>query len=383
MDELDLLARSLPDAPPPSREVVDRARSRLSATMDRSARRPRRRHTVWGWTVVATVAVVTAVIALVSSLAAPAPVPVIAPPRGNDALLRLADDVARLPDRTGAYWRRPLLNTWLIRMRAGGEDFNVLSSSRVDLWQPRDPGDPVQVRMRQEYVRPATPADERIWKAAGSPSVAQRVCVPGAPAENCGKERVSSEPSACVYTRAVEPGGVFGDRRFGDLTLADLAALPADVGGLREKLRGYWRAGKNRRSFEEYLSRSSALLEMPVSPAVRAAALRLLAGLPTTKVGGTIDDPLGRPGLAVTFIKSEGFSAAFGSDDEVAERYTTILDARTGTVLASSVAIAEENAEGLAKGTYLSYTAWASEAGWTGGRPERPRGCKLTDRPIP
>ncbi|MFB4278376.1 CU044_5270 family protein [Nonomuraea sp. MTCD27] len=382
MDEFELLARSLPDAPPPPQEVVDRARTRMSATVGRPVRHVRHRRAFWGWTAVATVAVITAVIALVSSLA-PVPAPVIAPPRGNDALLRLADDVVRLPDRSGTYWRRPLLNGGLIRVKAGDETFNVLSVSRVDLWQPRDPHDPVQARMRQEYVRPAAFADERLWRAAGSPSVAQRVCTPGTPAKDCGKVRVTSEPSKCVYTRAAEPGGVFADRRLGDLTLADLAALPADADGLREKLRGYWQANPERQSFEGFLPRASALLGMPVRPAVRAAALRLLAGLPTTKVGGTIIDPLGRPGVSVTFIKSEGFSAEFGTDDEVAERYTTILDPRTGTVLASDAAIADESTEGLTKGTYLHYTVWTSEAGWTDDRPERPRGCKLSDRPIP
>ncbi|MER6950934.1 CU044_5270 family protein [Nonomuraea sp. NPDC000554] len=382
MDEFDLLARSLPKTSPPSPEVVDRAHTRLLVIMHEPVRRVRRRHVSWGWTAVATVAVITAVIALVSVLT-PAPAPVIVPARGNDALLGLADDVARLPDQTSAYWRRPLLNGALIRVKAEKETFNVLSVSRVDLWQPRDPRNPVQARSREEYVRPATPADERSWRAAGSPSVVQQVCSPGRPAKDCRKERVSSEPTECVYTRAVEPGGVFGDRRLGDLTLADLAALPADVDGLREKLRGYWQADADSQSFEEFLSGSGALLEMPVSPAVRAATLRLLAGLPTTKVGGTITDPLGRPGLAVTFIKSEGFTTEFGADDEVAERYTTILDPRTGTVLASAAAIADESTEGLAKGTYLDFTAWASEAGWTNDRPGRPRSCRLSDRPIP
>ncbi|RSN05751.1 hypothetical protein DMB42_27855 [Nonomuraea sp. WAC 01424] len=385
MDEFGLLAKSLPDAPPPSSEVVDRARARLSAAQAQpSAVRGRtaRRRAHWGWTAAATVAVVTAVIALVAGLT-PASVPVIAPPRGNDALLRLADDVARLPGQTGAYWRRPLLNSSLMRVTAGKATFNVLHVSRVDLWQPRDPRDPVQVWARLESVRPATPADERLWKAAGSPSSAQRVCTPGTPAKDCGKVRVGDGPSGCVYTRAVEPDGVFGDRRLGDLTLAALAALPTDVDALRERLRGIWRTNPQDESFEQFLAGSAALLEMPISPAVRAAALRLLAGLPTTTTGGTVVDPLGRPGLAVAFVKSEGFSAEFGADDEVAERYTTILAPRTGAVLVSDAAIAAENAEGLTKGTYLNYTAWTSEAGWTDDRPARPRGCKLSPRPIP
>jgi len=124
-------------------------------------------------------------------------------------------------------------------------------------------------------------------------------------------------------------------------------------------------------------------LELPVKPSVRAAALRLLAGLPTTKVRSSITDPLGRAGIEVTFIKSEGFTAEFGTDDEVVQRYTTILDPHTGTVLAANVAIAAESTEGLAKGTFMDYQAWAPEAGWTSERPERPHGCRLSDRPLP
>ncbi|MFB4268747.1 hypothetical protein [Nonomuraea sp. GTA35] len=326
-----------------------------------------------------------AVIMLVSNMTA-VPATVLAPPAGNDALLELADQIAKLPDERGDYWRRPLLNNGLIKVRAGGETFNVLSSSRIDLWQPRDPGDPVQAEQRQQFVRPATEADERAWRAAGSPVTVQRVCTPGGMADNCAKVRLRSKPSQCVYTRAAEPGGVLGDRRLGELTLADLAALPGDAVQLREKLRTFWKTrkdGQPKVSFEEFLPMAFALLELPVKPSVRAATLRLLAGLPTTKVRGSIIDPLGRPGIEVTFIKSEGFTAEFGSDDEVAQRYTTILDPHTGTVLATNVAIAAESTEGLAKGTFMDYQAWAPEAGWTSERPERPRGCRLSDRPLP
>ncbi|HUR09486.1 MAG TPA: hypothetical protein VM347_43590 [Nonomuraea sp.] len=67
----------------------------------------------------------------------------------------------------------------------------------------------------------------------------------------------------------------------------------------------------------------------------------------------------------------------------MAQRYTTILDPRTGTVLAVDVAIAVESTEGLAKGTFMDYQAWAPEAGWTSERPQRPRGCRFSDRPLP
>ncbi|GLX01317.1 hypothetical protein [Microtetraspora sp. NBRC 16547] len=396
MDELNLLARSLPDAPPPSAEVVEKARARLSAVRHEPVRRSRAggRALAWGWPLgaaAATTVVLMVVVVLVSSTTATAPRPAAAPTQtpvpatGNDALLRLADQVAQLPDDSGAYWRRPLLNNDLLRVRSGGRTFNVLQSSRIDLWQPRDPRDPVQAVSREQFVRPATPADERAWRAAGSPAVVQRVCTSGTRAKDCKQVRLHTTPTGCVYTRAVAPGGVLGDLRLGERTLADLAALPGDVVRLREKLRTYWtRDGQAGESFEDFLpAASAALLQLPVRPSVRAAALRILAGLPTTKVSGSTTDPLGRPGIAVTFWKSEGFTAEFGADDEVAERYVTILDPRAGTLLASDAAIAAEGAEGLAKGTFMHYQAWAPEAGWTGERPERPRGCRLSDRPLP
>lgn len=142
MDELSLLARSLPDAPPPSAEVVEKARARLSAAQHGPVRprRVNRRGVVWGWTLgaaAATVAIVMAVVTLVPNVTT-APTPMLVPADGNDALLRLADQVAKLPEEGGAYWRRPLLNNGLVRVRAGGKTFNVLYSSRIDLWQPRD-----------------------------------------------------------------------------------------------------------------------------------------------------------------------------------------------------------------------------------------------------
>jgi hypothetical protein len=390
MDELRLLARSLPDAPPPSAEVVKQAHARLSAAQQEQVRpgRTHRRGLVRGWTLgaaAATVAIVMAVVTLVSNMTV-VPTPMLVPAGGNDALLRLADQVAKLPDEGGAYWRRPLLNNGLTRVRAGGETFNVLVSSRIDLWQPRDPRDPVQVEQWQQFVRPATKADERTWRAAGSPATVQRVCTPGTSAGDCTKIRLRSKPSQCVYTRAAKASGVLGDSRLGELTLADLAALPSDTGQLREKLRTFWKTRKDSRSkgsFEAFLATSSVLLELPVRPSVRAAALRLLAGLPTTKVRGSIIDPLGRLGIEVTFIKSEGFAGSFGTDDEVAQRFTTILDPRTGTVLAANAAIAAESTEGLAKGTFMDYQAWAAEAGWTSDRPERPSGCRLSNRQLP
>ncbi|MFI7639061.1 hypothetical protein [Nonomuraea sp. NPDC049400] len=384
MDELDLLARSLPDAPPPSAEVVERARARLAAAQHEPTRPslrfgPARRRFGWGWTLgtaVVTIAVVMAVVTLVSNMTA-VPAPVLVPPaRGNDALRRLADQVAKLPDDSGAYWRKSLAGDYLVRVRAGGETFNALGTLRSEFWVPHDPKDPVQTQHEESGLRPATPEDERTWRAAGSPAKVQRVCTPGTRAADCPKVPMGSKRVDCQYTRAVEPDGVLGDRRFGDLTMAELAALPTDDRGLRTWVRAHWdlrRPGKQ--TDDEVLPRSRHLLEMAIRPAARAAVLRLLADLPTTTVRGRAADPLGRPGLEVDFIKGNPSFAEFGKDDEVTEDHTTILDLRTGMILAD-VTAAGESTEGLPKGAVMRHTAWVPGSGWTDDRPEQPRGCR-------
>ncbi|WP_157530131.1 hypothetical protein [Microtetraspora niveoalba] len=299
MDELNLLERSLPDAPPPSAEVVERARARLSAARHEPGRpvETGRRGWLWGWSLgaaTATVAVVMAAVTLVSGTTT-VPAPVLAPPGANDALLELADRVARLPDDRGTYWHRPVLFSMLIRVRAGGQEFNVLSSRRFDTWQPREPRDLTHVQQQEEFTRPATPADERVWRAAGSPAVVEQVCQPEI-THGCDKVRLRSTPSDCRYERAVVPGGVLLDPRWGPRTLADLDALPDDPVSLREKLRTYWKTikfGRDKVKFETFLPEAAALLDMPVRPSVRAAVLRLLAGLPTTRVQNRAADPAG------------------------------------------------------------------------------------------
>ena len=403
MDELDLITKLLPDARPPSAEVVARARTRLS--LARPVHRPRARTRVrhgrpWRLTAgaaLATAGVVIAIVALVSrTTSAPAPLP-LQPPHGDQALLRLADQVQALPaEKGGAYWRRSMVNAGLIRVRAGKADFNVLSLARTDRWQPSDTEKPVYTEARAMSFRPATPADERAWRAAGAPAQVDRVCpsaglmrsdLPGEP-EPCSPVTFKASPPDCRYTTAVEHSGVIAGQGLsglvagkvlGELTLADLAALPADPDGLRERLRELHKLRPDKeieRSFEELLPHAAALLELPVTPQVRAAVLRLLAGQPATKVYGQTVDPYGRKGIAVTFVKSGGFTSVFGKEDELPTYYRLILDPQTGEALAE-LGYAGRATAGLTKDAMMDYTALASSSGWTDVPPAPPRDCKL------
>ncbi|WP_431895493.1 hypothetical protein [Nonomuraea sp. bgisy101] len=100
MDEVTLLAQAVPDVPPPSAETVARARARIAAR-EAPARRPRvRPH--WGWTAgaaVATTAVVTAVVMMVSNLAG---VPESASPPGPPPAFQQAPRVHKGLDRLAA-----------------------------------------------------------------------------------------------------------------------------------------------------------------------------------------------------------------------------------------------------------------------------------------
>ncbi|GIH79908.1 hypothetical protein [Planobispora longispora] len=78
MDEITLLGRAIPDAPPPSPQVVARARARLTAGERRPAgHRPPGRRSGWTWALVcaaATAAVTLAVVFLAGGPTAPSPV---------------------------------------------------------------------------------------------------------------------------------------------------------------------------------------------------------------------------------------------------------------------------------------------------------------------
>ncbi|MGW5687134.1 hypothetical protein [Nonomuraea sp. NPDC003754] len=283
----------------------------------------------------------------------------------------IADRVEKLPARTGAYWRRTLTNGSLIRVGAPGAVYRLKEEARFDWWQPRDPTGPLMTESRRLFTRPATAADERAWRAAGSPAEVEQACMGGTPGEDCVRLKLSSEPSACEYTLGVDAKGLLPDRRFAGLTVAEVERLPADPARLRDRLRTLYdrRTG---RSFEDALPMAASLLNLPLKPGTRAALLHLLADLPTTRVRGQATDPLGRPGIRVSFWDGKGMSYPGG--EEVPTEFQQILDPETGRILAE-VTVLLEAREGLPKGTVLHYTAHASGDGWTDERPEEPADC--------
>ncbi|MEU4223901.1 hypothetical protein AB0F17_06385 [Nonomuraea sp. NPDC026600] len=373
MDELELLARALPDAPPLSPEAVARARARFVADgarvrpatgPSRSPSRSRSRPRVWAWALsagVATAAMVIAVTLVANLVSAPAQV-LVQPP--NNALLELADRVERLPDQKAAYWREVIITGE--RISAGGYD--LLKRDRLERTAPLNTAQKSLLQTSAPSALPASAADERAWRAAGAPARIKPLCPQGTPAADCRPIRVTDQLQVCQWRDGND--AQVGDSSLATFTLADLAAIPADRDGLLAKLRDYHRIWEGRgfkQPFAQFLPQASSLLSMPIRPQLRAAILRLLAELPDTKVYGTATDPLGRQALQVTFTRDTGQTQSVGSKS-LPLHSRTFLDLATGATLAGASYV---------PGDILTYySAQAPETGWIANRPTPPKSCK-------
>ncbi|UBU12507.1 hypothetical protein [Nonomuraea gerenzanensis] len=375
-DAVDLLAMARPAS-------LDRG-SRISADAILSmatagspgepARRPLPpgRPRLWAlWAPLSTVAIVALIFALVTNLAsAPA---VLSPPKTNQELFDLADRIENLPAQSGGYWRDVRIDG--NHLSTGG--YRVVVVGRRETWQPRDPANLVLTQVwRQDSARPATADDERAWRAAGAPARVKGHCETSGP---CDSIPIADEPKDCRYTLRVDSTGAYPDTTVGDFTMADLAAIATDPATLMKQLHAYheiWNRRGFTQPFEKFLPTTANLLGMPLSPAQRAAIIRVLADLPTTKVVGTVTDPLGRKGISVDFGGAGGSLVYSSKPRKELPLYSRqILDPGTGETL-SRVSYAARTAAGVTKGEVMSYQARGLESGWTTPPASPPAGCQ-------
>ncbi|WP_433371280.1 hypothetical protein [Streptosporangium sp. CA-115845] len=370
MDEIGLLASSLPDAPPPAPEVVARARARLTTHTTHGVRRGRHLN----WTLIigaamATAAVIT-VVALAATLLAPAPAPVLGTPKtGERLLLELADRVEKLPAETGAYWR--VQGTRVHRHLVGKEPTRYWIASRGDIvqWAPRKPG-ALYVQETESFgIRPDTPADEKIWRKQGSPD---RWRLPKCDnASVCGPTVLEDKRSRRKYRtmgQVTEPG-------MGGLSVAELDALPTDPARLRERLEGYHKADQKRGvpwSWEEFIrSAVRNMMTAPTRPGLRAALLRLYAEQSEARTAREGNDPLGRSAIVVTVGDEISYQVGTRLVPTTKEIF---FDSRTGE--GTTERFVTVNAEGgFPKGIVVSSIV-IDKMGWTDERPKLPPGCR-------
>jgi hypothetical protein len=209
----------------------------------------------------------------------------------------LEDAAARLTaapaPAAGAYWR---VSVFVGNLGASGPNAHPFIIDERDMlsttWYPSSPSaKTVAYANREQTSALPTPGAAAAWWAAGRPSLPHRAA----------KE---------VPYPDFGSGGDLGDPYFGGqkLTTAQYRALPTSTAELKSAIEAAAREvpaplpGQHPLTQEQKIFNVClALLDHdPVSPAVRAAALRVLATLPDIQLEGTVTDSLGRKGAAIS-----------------------------------------------------------------------------------
>ncbi|GLW09630.1 hypothetical protein Misp01_47590 [Microtetraspora sp. NBRC 13810] len=279
MDELSKQVRELYGDPPADAFARGRVEARIQA---RTRRRVPWKAGVAGLAVAA--ALTTAIV--VPNLGTHAVPATQATLSGNSILLAAATRAEAAP--TGSYWhvKRQYTMRWDKLYGGKGHTYRLETSTLTEQWVSTDG------RVWSGHKQLATrPLDEAAWRRDGAPT--EWKVEDGVYSTAPGEGRLS----------AVEEGGPF---RLGgeDLTLTQLRELPTDPAALTESARRAIRAGgveEDSVSDRVPTTLAALLYELPTTPEVRAAAYRALATLPQVTVEEGAKDPLGRPGVSVSF----------------------------------------------------------------------------------
>lgn len=283
MNDLELVREFRQASPDPSQEDRDEARAALMARVEVVSERSdiSRRRSPRRWIIAATAA---AVIAVVIPLMLPSGSPGGADPAAAEVLHRLAEVASEgsapaLP-QPGEYVYTRSEFTGIELYVTGTEQpnfrFSVPTIRRA--WISPD-GSGRIVEVGGEVVFP-TAADEAAWKAAGSPDLGQQ------------------DGQDSVY----EAGG---------LELQDHAGLSTDPHALRPQIEAM--ADKENQSPLE--SVADVLIAGGNSPELRSALFEVAATLPEVDLVGSVNDPSGRPGIAIAGARgSSRFELIFDQD---------------------------------------------------------------------
>lgn len=396
MNPIDELRAARPahlgEAPVDERTRAAELSYAMSQPRQARARRSARRRTrpVWGVSLAGAVAVAAAAVVVTGTGGSTPPAPDVtlpAPTRSTatpstpstaapkvtlsarEVLLAAAENADRQPNRTAAYWHTASVSRTLYKAVHGG--YLVWDRSRIEGWTPRATGTDQWSSTQTLDARPATEADEAAWRQAGSPTeIAVEI-----PAK-------SDEITLSTSPRPAETGHApltDGDKVFWlgrNVTMKDLRGLPSDPGELKAwLLRSY--GGHSTESSSDPMSAdiwlftvsAGLITDMPVTPQVRGAAFRMLAGLDTVEVIENVTDAEGRQGTAVAIKQKVKKKAPAKKYDGVLEN-RLIFDQATGRALANESVVVKP---GGYQAAFEPGTVWNStavlEAGWTDSKP--------------
>jgi hypothetical protein len=387
VDELDLLAGARPVSPP-SVETVNDARRRLTRQI---SAKPASR---WRVRLLLPVAAGALAVSTATAIVVDTDVPRPNAPAGADSsrgparqpdnrsahelLLVAAEQTLRQPDAgSGKYW----LSTWregnLIQVGQPGARYAIMGHYANSQWYSAK-GSVRVFETRWTGAEPASDADKAAWEKAGSPRswpMDQGSGCPPDPDRNytvdpAKSSKVSRSDDDFTSGRAVsrvprapdEPSefDVLSER----LTADQVRALPSDPAALRQWLIGIINKQNLPRSTDVELGESlfvgvqNLLFFNPITPKVRAAAYRVLAGTPGIMSLGAVRDGEGRTGVAVAITTNDTDDERRANSDGP-ETVSIVFNPDTGATLSF---------ETRARGALVHYQAMM-EMRWTDDEP--------------
>ncbi|GAB3422082.1 CU044_5270 family protein [Flindersiella endophytica] len=361
--ELERLRELLPEQPPPSRGSQARARARLLHVAGSSQKRPSRRRTIRlatvGVAAVAVLALLLGPLYLNGMLSRPggdsqaidpatSPSAASADDDAKNVLLGAARQVDALrPEPVGAFWHvRSLISVPHSVGTYSVGTYSVESWLIEETWTERGSGHAWSGSC-DEGARPRSSSDIAAWKRDGSPEVWKT---------GDDGPTLARKPGPCRLDRA-EPKFALGERL--NIDYAAVEAIPADVEDLRAFLLEHRPAEAGEPDQWLFSSASALLVDLPVSPQVRAAAFRLLAGLPDVVSQGVVRDSQGRTGTAIALRDKRS-----GVDSTL----QLVVDPASGKLLSrrlNALSSADGKPVKRVTETYLS-------VGWTNQKPSQP-----------
>lgn len=340
-----------PDLPTPSQVRQEELASFMSlprgTRRDRAAARTRRvPYPLLSGLALATATAVAAVVITGTASEQPGPAPSATLGSGSQVLLAAASHVEQRPAGSGKYWY--VEEEFADRCKVPGKTYSI-DVRGEQRWWTATVGNKYWSQSLDTGARPSTKADEAAWKADGSPR-----------SWDLGNDADE------IYTYAGKgefdhdaPGGSADSVPMGEVPLRLLPTLPTDAKALRKRLFELVDEHYNgpKRILDRIVVEDAVQLAttLPSTPALRAAAYRLLAAEPGVRSLGDVKDHTGRTGYAV----------ALTAEHAPGIELRLIFDKSTGMPLGEET-VATRSGDGRKKGDLLNYTTftmkWTNEA---------------------
>ncbi|MEV6301150.1 CU044_5270 family protein [Actinoplanes sp. NPDC051861] len=228
----------------------------------------------------------------------PTSLPMLPSLTASGVLLAAADRNAATPVPRGRYLVLRTESGFAASVKAGTRAYTMFGRTLSEYWVAQSAEDRSWAMSQSLAAVPVTPADMAAWQRAGSPPVVKAI-----------RPKPVELATVAGKTEGSEALVGIGDRT---LTIEQLGEVPTEPAALRALLLADHPGDGSAVEPDQWLFHAgSLLLGTPVSNAVRAAAFRLLAGLPGVRSLGALRDLDGRTGQAITFRSDSAVRGVF------------------------------------------------------------------------